>query len=146
MLDIRRESIFRPFRELQREIDRLFDEFFRSERRERSMYFVPDLDIYEDEDNFYVEVEIPGMSKDEVKVKVEDNVLVISGEKKQEKETKKRNYHVVERCYGSFQRALNLPDYLDVDKIKASYSKGVLKIEIPKKESSKPRVIDVKVE
>ncbi|HCZ06700.1 MAG: hypothetical protein PWP37_1054 [Thermotogota bacterium] len=145
LLDIRREDFFRPFRELQREIDRLFDDFFRTERRERTS-FLPDVDIYEDEDKIYIEVEVPGMSKEDVKVKIEDNVLTISGEKKHEKETKKRNYHVVERSYGTFQRSFALPDYADTEKIKASYDKGVLKVEIPKKESAKPRVIDVKVE
>ncbi|MCD6254045.1 MAG: Hsp20/alpha crystallin family protein [Thermotogae bacterium] len=145
LLDIRREDFFRPFRELQREIDRLFDDFFRTERREHTS-FLPDVDIYEDDNKIYVEVEVPGMNKEDVKVKIEDNVLTIFGEKKQEKESKKHNYHVVERSYGTFQRSFALPDYVDTEKIKASYDKGVLKIEIPKKESAKPKVIDVKIE
>jgi len=145
LLDIRREDFFRPFRELQREIDRLFDDFFRTERRERTS-FLPDVDIYEDDNKIYVEVEVPGMNKEDVKVKVEDNVLTIFGEKKQEKESRKHNYHVVERSYGTFQRSFALPDYVDTEKIKASYDKGVLKIEVPKKESAKPKVIDVKIE
>ncbi|RKX46357.1 MAG: Hsp20/alpha crystallin family protein [Thermotogae bacterium] len=145
LLDIRREDFFRPFRELQREIDRLFDDFFRTERREHTS-FLPDVDIYEDDNKIYVEVEVPGMNKEDVKVKIEDNVLTIFGEKKQEKESKKHNYHVVERSYGTFQRSFALPDYVDTEKIKASYDKGVLKIEIPKKESAKPKVIDVRIE
>lgn len=145
LLDTRREDFSRSFRELQREIDRLFDDFFRAERREPTR-FLPDVDIYEDDNKIYVEVEVPGMNKEDVKVKIEDNVLIIFGEKKQEKESKKHNYHVVERSYGTFQRSFALPDYVDTEKIKASYDKGVLKIEIPKKESAKPKVIDVKIE
>lgn len=146
MLLERREDFFRPFRELQREIDRIFDDFFRVGPREVSGRFIPDVDIYETENSLVIEMEAPGLKKEDIKITVEDGILVISGEKKIERDEKKKNYMVVERCFGKFERAFNLPDYVDSEKIKAKYEDGILTITIPKKEEKKKKTIDVKIE
>jgi HSP20 family protein len=144
MLIERRDDFFSPLRELQREIDRLFDGFFRGVRAEGAFY--PAVDVYETKDSVVVEVEVPGMKKDDIKITIEDDVLRIHGEKKVEREEKDRNYYVVERSYGTFERTFRLPDYVDPEKIKAKFDKGVLTITIPKKEEEKKKVIDVKIE
>lgn len=146
MLLGRREDIFRPFRELQREIDRLFDDFFRTEVRPVKEFFAPDMDVYETDNEVVIEVEIPGIDRKDVKITVEENILKISGEKKVEREQKGKNYYYVERSTGKFERAIRLPDYVDVEKIKAEYKNGVLTIKVPKKEERKKKVIEVEVQ
>ncbi len=144
MLIERRDDFFSPMRELQREIDRVFNEFFKGSRIESAFY--PMVDAYETNDSVVLEVETPGMTKDDVKITVEDGVLRIHGEKKLERENKDRNYYVVERSYGAFDRAFRLPDYVDPESIKAKFENGVLTITIPKKEEEKKKVIDVEIE
>ncbi len=144
MLIERRDDFFNPMRELQREIDRVFSEFFKGSRVESAFY--PVVDVYETKDSIVVEVETPGMTKDDIKITIEDNVLKIQGEKKLEREEKDRNYYVVERSYGTFERAFRLPDYVDTENIKAKFENGVLTIVIPKKEEEKKKVIDVEIE
>lgn len=148
MLLERREDFFKPFRELQREIDRLFEDFFTpvSRRRLEVYTFTPDIDAYETDKEIVIEAEVPGMDRKDITVKVEDNILKISGEKKLEREKKDRNYRVYERSYGKFERCLALPDYVDAEKIKAKYENGVLTITIPKREEKKVKVVDVEVE
>ncbi|MCS7175408.1 Hsp20/alpha crystallin family protein [Pseudothermotoga sp.] len=148
MLLERREDFFKPFRELQREIDRLFEDFFTPTIRKRfDVYtFTPDIDVYETDKEIVIEAEVPGMERKDITVKVEDNVLKISGEKKLEREKKDRNYRVYERSYGKFERCLALPDYVDAEKIKAKYENGVLTITIPKREEKKVKIVDVEVE
>jgi len=144
MLIERREDFFKPFRELQREIDRVFDDFFRGSKQDTS--FFPAVDVYETPDSVVVEVEAPGMKKEDIKITIEDDVLRIHGEKKLEKENKDKNYYIVERSYGTFERAFKLPEYVDTEKIKAKFENGVLKISLPKKEEEKKKVIDVQIE
>ncbi|MEN3008981.1 Hsp20/alpha crystallin family protein [Pseudothermotoga sp.] len=148
MLLERREDFFKPFRELQREIDRLFEDFFTPTigRRFDVYTFTPDIDVYETDKEIVIEAEVPGMERKDITVKVEGNVLKISGEKKLEREKKDRNYRVYERSYGKFERCLALPDYVDAEKIKAKYEDGVLTITIPKREEKKVKIVDVEVE
>jgi HSP20 family protein len=107
--------------------------------------WVPAVDISEDEDKLYVDVEIPGMKKEDIKVSLEHNVLSLKGEKKEEKEVKEENYHRWERCYGSFSRAFELPIPVQADKIRANYRDGVLHVELPKAEEVKPKEIPIEV-
>jgi len=107
--------------------------------------WVPAVDISEDEDNLYVEVEVPGMKKEDIKVSLEHNVLSLKGEKKQDKEIKEENYHRWERCYGSFSRAFELPIPVEAGKIKANYRNGVLHVQLPKAEEVKPKEIPIEV-
>jgi len=119
--------------------------FARSPVRREECRWVPAVDISEDDDNLYIEVEIPGMKKEDIKVSMEHNVLSLKGEKKQGQEVKEENYHRWERCYGSFSRAFELPMPVQADRIKARYHDGVLHIELPKAEEVKPKEIPIEV-
>jgi len=132
---------------IQREMNRMFDGFFHGTRDEDSalMAWTPAVDIAEHDDEYIVKVELPGINKEDVKITLESNILTIRGEKKQEKETKKENYHRVERSYGTFQRSFTLPTTVKSDKIDASYKDGVLSVFLPKAEEAKPKQIEVKV-
>ena len=134
---------------MQREINKMFDNFFRGGTLEDgslgSSVWTPAVDVEERDDEYQVKVELPGVNKDDVKITMQDNVLTIRGEKKQEKESKNSNYHRVERSYGSFQRSFTLPTSVKHDKIEASYKEGILTIGLPKAEDAKPKQIEVKV-
>ena len=133
---------------LQREMNRMFDHVFRYDTRDDDTGFsawTPAVDIAEHDDEYLVKVELPGVNKDDVKITLENNILTIRGEKKQEKETKKENYHRIERSYGSFQRSFTLPTSVKSDKIDAAYKDGILQIALPKAEEAKPKQIEVKV-
>lgn len=92
----------------------------------------PKMDVWEDDKHLYFEAEIPGMSKKDIKISLEDNILTIKGERNQEKESKNKNYIRQERTYGSFQRSFTLPSEVNPDKIDARFDDGVLKISIEK--------------
>lgn len=133
---------------IQREMNRMFDTVFRLDTRDDESGFnawTPAVDITERDDQYNVKVELPGVNKDEVKITLDNNILTIRGEKKQEREEKKENYHRVERSYGSFQRSFTLPSTVKSDKIDAVYKDGVLQIALPKAEEAKPKQIEVKV-
>jgi HSP20 family protein len=134
---------------IQREINRMFDSFFRSGWNEDTSLapavWSPATDITEDEHGFSVKVELPGVKKDEVKITMENSVLTIRGEKKQEKESKKDSVHRVERMYGTFQRSFTLPSSVRSEKIEAAFADGILTIALPKAEDARPKQIDVKV-
>ncbi len=134
---------------MQREINRMFDSFFRGGTLDDGSLgtsaWTPAVDVEERDDEYQVKVELPGVSKDDVKITVQDNILTIHGEKKREKETKGSNYHRVERSYGSFQRSFTLPTSVRHDKVEASYKEGILTIALPKAEEAKPKQIEVKV-
>ncbi len=138
---------FKELQSLQEKIDRIFEETLRG--REPAAFsgsWVPAVDIYETDDAIVLEAELPGMDEKDIEVRVEDNVLTIKGERKFEKEAKEENYYRMERYYGSFQRSFSLPSNVDVDKIKAEYKKGILKVTMPKKEETKPKQIKIEVE
>ena len=107
--------------------------------------WMPRVDISETESDFGLKVEIPDVKKDEVKVTVDNGVLTITGERKQEKEEKGKKFHRVERYFGSFMRSFTLPDNVDEAKIEASFKDGMLNLRLPKTEKSKPKAIDVKI-
>ncbi|CUS83436.1 Hsp20/alpha crystallin family protein [Candidatus Kryptobacter tengchongensis] len=135
--------------DLQREINRMFDRFFRGFEEEeelKMMKWSPRVDISETDDEYIVRADVPGVSKDDIKITIKDNVLTISGEKKQEKETKNENFHRIERVYGSFTRTFTLPGAVKVDKVEARFKDGVLTIKLPKVEEAKAKEIEVKVD
>jgi HSP20 family protein len=105
----------------------------------------PLVDITEDDKEYRIKAELPEIKKEEIKFTVENGVLVISGERKLEKEEKGRKYHGVERAYGSFVRSFSLPDDADADKVNAEFNDGVLKVHIAKSESARPKQIEVEV-
>ncbi|NIP39818.1 MAG: Hsp20/alpha crystallin family protein [Candidatus Dadabacteria bacterium] len=139
--------LFEPGRELSG-FDTFFDNAFGSLLK-RDYYdegrLSPSVDVYEKSDKYVINAEIPGLSKDEIKIDVKDGALTISGEKKYEDKKEDENYIRVERRYGKFERRFNLPENVNVDKVTANYKNGVLEVSLPKKEEAKPKQIDVKV-
>ena len=105
----------------------------------------PRVDISELEDRYEVHAELPGLSKEDIKVNLEDGVLTIEGEKKRSAETNEDSYRRTERVYGKFSRSFNLGDRVSADKISAAYKDGVLTVALPKAEEVKPKTIEVKV-
>lgn len=133
---------------IQREMNRMLDTFFRGgapEERPFGTYCTPPVDIREEEDAYVVEVELPGLKKEDVRITMENNILTIQGEKKQLKEEKREKYYRAERAYGSFTRSFALPTTVKSDKIEAEYKDGILTITLPKVEEAKPKAIEVKV-
>ena len=102
------------------------------------------VDIYENDNSFFIEADIPGMNIEDIKIDVQDRMLTIKGEKKFKEKTEKDKYIRVERSYGSFFRSLSLPMNVDSDKIEASYKDGTLRLNLPKTEQAKPKQIEIK--
>ena len=138
----------RPFDSLRREVDRLFEDFagglWRSSfgrsffdiepawRSRSAMSTMPAIDVTETDKAYAITAELPGMDEKNVEVKVADDILTVKGEKQEEKEEKTKDYHLSERSFGSFQRAFQVPSGVDTDKIDAKFSKGVLRVTLPK--------------
>ncbi len=142
-------TLWRPFQDLRKEIDKLFQEFFgRSYFPERweSIEWAPAMDVSETDAEVIVKADLPGVDPEEIEINLVDNVLTIKGEKKREAEEKKENFYRIERYYGSFMRAIQLPAEVDEEKVKASYKDGVLKIILPKKASPKGKTIKIEIE
>ena len=138
---------FREFSTLQDRMNRLFRETQGNAQDESltSSSFAPAVDVYEDEHNVTLKIEVPGIDEKDIDVRIENNTLTVHGERKIEKEEKEENYRRVERQYGSFTRTFNLPPTVDAEKVQADYDKGVLKITLPKKAEAKPKQIRVNV-
>lgn len=131
------------FRTLQ---SRFFEPFFRLnvlDDERGSGTWVPAMDIAEENDRLLIRVEVPGVEEKDLKVNFEDGLLMISGEREFERKDD-RNYHRIERSYGSFSRSFTLPRNVDSNKISATYKNGILEIEIPKLEEAKPKQIQIK--
>ena len=140
---------FKDFDRMRKEMDRLWGSFLEvgSRRRgEDDTEWYPSVDIAETKNVVVVKVELPGMDPKDIDVSLSDGMLTIKGEKKQEREEKEENYHLVERSYGSFTRSVGLPKEVKHDKISASYKNGVLKIVLPKSEEAKQKEVKIKVE
>ena len=141
----------RPMRNLfglHNEMGRIFGDLFASDAdgtdTEKTSW-MPTVDISETESGYEIRAELPGVSEADVNVSVTDNVLTVKGEKRQEAETEGKDYHRVERRYGSFQRSFTLPRHIETDAIKAGFKDGVLTLGIPKAEVAKPTEIPIKV-
>ncbi len=124
------------------EMNRLHDHFF-SGRGLAKQAFQVAVDIREEDDAFFVDVDVPGLSAEDVDVDVEKNVLTIRGERKVEKEESEGSYRRLERQYGGFSRSFTLPEMVDADSISAGMKDGVLALRLPKKEAPTPRRISV---
>ena len=141
---------FYPYRELntlQDRVNRLFHESFSGGRDESlaTSSFAPAVDVYEDEHNVTLKIEVPGIDEKDIDVRVENNTLTVHGERKFEKEEKEENYRRIERQYGSFSRTFTLPNTVDTESVSADYEKGVLKIKLAKKAEAKPKQIKVNI-
>ena len=106
----------------------------------------PPVDIAEDDKEYTVKAELPGLNKENIKLTVENGVLSITGERKVEKEEKNKKYHRIERSYGTFTRTFALPDDASADKVSAEFKDGVLKVHLPKEEKAKSKSVEVKVD
>lgn len=106
----------------------------------------PRVDIMETEDEFTIKAEIPEVNKEDVKVTVENGILMLHGERKQEKEEKGKTFHRIERHYGAFNRSFTLPETVDQDSIKANFKDGMLSIRLQKSKQVKPKAINVDIE
>jgi len=105
--------------------------------------FVPAVDVYEDEHNLVLKMEIPGINEEDLKVSMENNMLTVTGERKFEKEEKEENFHRIERRFGSFTRTFRLPTTVDPEKVEALYDKGILKLTLAKRAEAKPKEIKI---
>ncbi|MGQ9570845.1 MAG: Hsp20/alpha crystallin family protein [Thermodesulfovibrionales bacterium] len=140
------------------EMERWFDEFFRRPfSLLRPSWFprigfpeieevTPTVDVFEEGDDVVVKAELPGMGKEDIDVKVTDDLITISGEKKKEEKVEKKNYYRMERSYGSFTRTLRLPTEVQTEKATAKFKDGVLEVRIPKTEEAKKKEKKVLIE
>ena len=139
---------FREFVTIQDRLNRLFRESQGGEGGHESLTtssFAPPVDVYEDEHNVVLKIEVPGIEEKDIDVRIENNTLTVHGERKFEKEEKEENYRRVERQYGSFTRTFALPNTVDAEKVQANYDKGVLRIQLAKKAEARPKQIKVNV-
>ncbi len=131
----------------RRPLSRVFDDFFlpRTTTEDGSLTWGwnPVVDIYDNEDSIVIKAELPGVSKKDIEIDIKDRVLTLKGERSADNEVKEDTYYRRERTYGRFERSFTLPANVDPDKIKADYSDGVLKIEVPKPEDQKPKQVTV---
>lgn len=129
-----------PFTSLHREMNRLFDDAYRGGSGVGDLIQM-EIDVSETENEYRVKAELPGVSEDDVDLRLEDNVLTIRGEKKFERTEggEKEDYHFVERSYGTFQRSLRLPTRVDTDNVRADCENGVLTINLPKAQQQEQR-------
>ena len=136
-------DFWEPFTSMRRDMERLFEDFSRglgwSAPALAQMGTAPRVDVSETETELNIEAELPGVDEKDIEVVLSDGRLTIKGEKKQEKEEKNKDYHLVERSYGSFARTLGLPFDVDPEQVKAKFEKGVLKVTVPKPAEVKAR-------
>ncbi len=134
---------------LQDRVNRMFEDFLRgfpgAHWTGEQMQWTPVLDVSETDETVQVTAELPGVDPKEVDISLADDVLTIHGEKKAESEEKQRDYHRIERSYGSFTRTVRLPAAVDADKVEAAYRDGVLTIALPKKEEAKTHKVKVDI-
>jgi HSP20 family protein len=137
-------DLFRTTRRLSRLLDEAFQGWpLGDEGSTVTSAWLPRTDIFEDEKSVRLVAEIPGVHSEDVKLSLENNVLTIRGEKRQEAEERKEQVHRYERSYGSFERTFALPSTIDPDQIKATYENGVLTVTLPKVEKARAREIPV---
>ena len=138
---------FREFSTLQDRMNRLFRDSYGEGREEAltTSTFAPAVDVYEDEHNVTLKIEVPGIDEKDIDVRIENNTLIVHGERKFEKDEKEENFRRVERQYGSFTRTFTLPNTIDPEQVSANYDKGVLKVKLAKKAETKPKQIKVNI-
>ena len=139
---------FSAMQDRMNRLNRLFRESYNPEGPEEALTtasYAPPVDIYEDEHNITLKLEVPGIDEKDIDVRIEGNTLIVHGERKIEKEEKEENFRRVERQYGEFTRSFTLPSSVDTGQVSAHYNKGVLKINLAKKAEAKPKQIKVNV-
>lgn len=137
---------FRDMMTLRERMNRLFDETYGGKEEESDIkrgVWAPTVDIHESDKKLVLTAELPGLKEEDVDVNIDGNTISISGKREFEEETKKEDYHRIERSYGSFFRSFTLPSYIDQEKVKAEYDNGLLKVTMPKKSELKPKKVKV---
>jgi HSP20 family protein len=142
---------FDPFRELtamQDRLNRVFGDVYKG--REEDLLargaWVPSVDIFEnDQHDLVIKAELPDIKREDIDLRIENNMLTLRGEKKMDSEVKEEQYHRVERMYGTFTRSFALPPTVDTTNVHADYKNGVLEIRLPRREEAKPKQIQVQV-
>src|SRR5579859_952970 len=136
---------FEPFRDLvnfQNQINRIFQDYGRgSDELLTSGTFVPPVDIYEDEHNITLKLEVPGIDEKDLDIKLENNTLTVRGERNFEKEEKEENFHRIERRYGAFARSFTLPNTVDPENVNAAYENAILRLKWERKRKAKRKKI-----
>ena len=138
----------RELQTLQQEVNRLFGGVFDTPTRTGnggSRRWIPAMDLVEQGDHYVLRADLPGLSEEDVKVELEDNVLTIAGERKSEHEQREEGYYRFERAFGHFSRSLTLPKGIDPEGIQAHFKNGVLEVRVPKPEARKPRRVAISV-
>ena len=144
MTQLTRRTSDRRLRDLQREVDSIFDQFFgRSEDEEASAVWAPRTDLSETDDAFRIRLDVPGMTKDDITINLQNNTLTVSGERTSERTDEGEEYVRVERAFGNFHRTFTLPNAVDRENVEAAYEDGVLTINVPKTEESTRRQIEI---
>jgi HSP20 family protein len=133
---------------MKSEMDRLFDRLAELRWNELPALgdWAPSMDVSETKDSLVCKVEVPGMEQKDIQISLQESLLTIKGEKKQEKEEKEEHYHRIERSYGAFTRSLRLPVAVDAGKVTATVKHGVLTVTLPKTPAAKGTTIPVKAE
>ncbi len=147
-MNLVRWSPFRDFTDLQERFNQLLktDMWKENDSNDFAMNsWSPSTDIYKTKDDYVFKLEIPGMNKDDIQIEFNNDTLTIKGDRKEEKEINKEDYHRTERCCGSFSRSFNLPKNVDEKNIDASMKDGILELRIPKKEEAKIKAIPIKI-
>ncbi|HEY1985935.1 MAG TPA: Hsp20/alpha crystallin family protein [Terracidiphilus sp.] len=142
---INRWDPFREVQTLQNRVNSLFREMNEGDSPLTTASFVPAVDVYEDSKKVVLKLEVPGIEEKDLDVRVENNTLTVKGERKFEKDEKEENFHRIERRYGSFYRAFTLPSTVDTEHIGASYTAGILRLELNKKAEAQPKQIKISV-
>jgi HSP20 family protein len=144
MATIARLDPFRELNTLQSNLNRIFQDYGRgSDELMTSGTFVPPVDIYEDDHNIVLNMEVPGVNLNDIEITLENNTLTVRGERKIEKDVKEENIHRVERRSGSFTRSFSLPNTVDPENVTAAYENGILRIKLAKRAEAKPKQIKV---
>jgi len=144
MANLTRQRPNRTLRNLQREVDSLFDQFFnRTGDESNSAVWAPQTDLVETDERFELRLDVPGLSKDDIDINLQNGTLTVSGERTSERTGEGEDYVRVERAFGTFHRSFTLPDAVDHKRIEATYEDGVLSIHVPKTEESTPRQIEI---
>lgn len=148
MANLVRWDPFSELTSLQDRVNQLFTQTFGgsgrgSDRSLLSSNFVPPVDIYEDDHNITLQAEVPGVEEKDLDIRLENNILTISGERKLEHEEKKENFHRIERQYGRFVRSFTLPAAVDPDSVSAQFEDGILKVTLNKREEAKAKQIKI---
>jgi len=144
MTQLTRRTPNRTIRDLQREVDSIFDQFFgRGSDDDTSAVWAPRTDLSETDDAFRIRLDVPGTTKDDIAINLQNNTLTVSGERSGERQEDGEEYVRVERAFGNFHRTFTLPDAVDPDRVEATYDEGVLTINVPKTETSPRRQIEI---